>query len=141
LEDTATGKFRFVSKETSSYNITTLNTYLSEVTAEYHNDYDIILEHDVRRKSVRVALAGTDKPASDTEKLRVLIANFTKLTFYFTMNGDPNMLICAFDVSVAELKDREVFVNLEHHGDELNNATLFTKKILTKHHYRKLQYT
>lgn len=140
VEDKETGNFKFVSKESERGQISTIDSFLTEVTSEYHNDYDIMVEHDVRRKHLRVTMSGTESGA-EARKLKTLISNFRRLTFYFTLFGDPNMLVCSFDVPVSELKDGQVFINLEHHGDELNNATLFTKKVLGKYHYRKLLYT
>jgi hypothetical protein len=140
VQDKETNNFKFVSKEAEKDEISTINRFLTEVTNEHHNDHDIMIEHDVRRKHLRVTMSGTGNSA-DTRMKKTLVANFRELTFYFTMFGDPNLLICKFDVPVAELKDGQVFVNLEHHGDELNNATLFTKKVLGKYHYRKLMYT
>lgn len=141
VQDKETEQFKFVSKEEDKAELSTINQFLTEVTNEYHNDYDIMIEHDVRRKHLRVTMSGTGDDAAATRMKKTLVSNFKKLTFYFTLFGDPNMLVCTFDVPVSELKNGQVYINLEHHGDELNNATLFTKKVLGKYHYRKLLYT
>lgn len=141
VEDKETGDFIFVSKHTEQDQLSTLGLYLLEVTDEFYDKHDIMIEHDVRRKHLRITLSGTGISKEATLRNKTLIANYSKLTFYFTCFGDPNMLICSFDVSVGDLIKGDVYVNLEHHGDELNNATLFTKKILSKYHHRKLQYT
>lgn len=141
VEDKATGDFVFVSKDTSQDQLSTLGLYLLEVTDEFYNKHDIMIEHDVRRKHLRITLSGTGISKEATIRNKTLIANYNKLSFYFACFGDPNMLICSFDIHVCDLIKCDVYVNLEHHGDELDNASLFTKKILSKYHYRKLQYT
>ena len=140
IEDELTGSMKFVSKEEEHSTIKTVGRYLSEVTNEYNDDHDIMIEHDVRRKHIRVTMSGTTTP----EKAKInksLVSNMSSLKFYFTLHGDPNLIVCMFTVPVNELIDNDVFINLEHYGDELNNATLFTKKVLGKYHYRKLLYT
>lgn len=140
VDDKETSSFKIVSKETEQDQISTLNTYLSEVTYEYYHDYDILIEHNTIEKHLFVTMSGTADPVRAREQ-KNLISNFRKLTFYFTLFGDPNMLLCSFDVPVQDLIDGKVYVNLEEYeDDELNNATLFTKKILGKYHYRKITY-
>lgn len=141
VEDKATGNFILVSKHTEQDQLSTLGLYLLEVTDEFHDNHDIMIEHDVRRKHLRITLSGTGISKEATLRNKTLIANYSNLTFYFTCFGDPNMLICSFGISVSDLIKGDVYVNLEHHGDELTNATLFTKKILSKYHHRKLRYT
>ena len=140
IEDSETNTLKFVSKHTDKDSIKTVNRHLTEVTEEFGDDHDIMIEHDVRRKHIRVTMSGTTTPEK-TKSNKSLVSNISYFRFYFTLYGDPNMLICSFDVPVKEIIDHDVFINLEHHGDELNNATLFTKKILGKYHYRKLLYT
>lgn len=140
VQDKETEKYKFVSKESEKSQISTVNRFLTEVTDEYHDDHDILIEHDVRRKHIRVTMSGTTS-TEKTKHNKSLVTNIPNFRFYFTLFGDPNMLVCTFDVPVSELRDSDVFINLEHHGDELNNATLFTKKVLGKYHYRKLLYT
>jgi len=141
VADKETGNFKCVSKETEPSQLSTVGRYLTEVTYEFHDKHDIMIEHDVRRKKLRITMSATGISKADTKRNKTLISNHRKLSFYFTLFGDPNMLICGFDVNVKELVDGDVFVSFEHLDSELNNATLFTKQILSKYHYRKLQYT
>ncbi len=118
VQDKETEKYKFVSKESEKSQISTVNRFLTEVTDEYHDDHDILIEHDVRRKHIRVTMSGTTS-TEKTKHNKSLVTNIPNFRFYFTLNQNitppskkGNMIfifLVGFKDTFSDRKTRDFF--------------------------------
>jgi len=144
IKNLGNGKHFALTKKVSQIvsQVRTLDNFLSEIhTMPRSKDAFVLIENFIIEKKIRISLGtivkllfdvGTDE---DQEMINSFISQ-TQSCLFFTKKGDPYSLLHSIIFSPKELFSRDV-IEFSHDID-LSDASVYTKRLLDRYSYRRI---